>query len=343
MSDSKDTPKVSTAGGFIAGAIAACGAVTFTNPIELIKTRMQLQGELAKADKNAPKVYKNPFQAFGVIYKNEGIRGLQKGLIAGYLYQIGLNGCRFGFYEPGRYYLTEIFNPEAFKQGQIPQSLGINVGAGFLSGSAGAIIANPLFLVKTRMQSYSAAAATVTANAQSTANAEATASSVSKPATSTAVGQQTYYKSPIDGIRTIVKNEGFKGLLRGIDAAILRTGAGSSAQLPAYFYAKSLVISNNIAAPDSILLHFISSSVAGFAVAIVMNPWDVVLTRVYNQKGDLYKGPIDCILKTAKTEGLSAFYKGFWAQLFRIGPHSILTLMFMEQSVKLVAKAESFL
>lgn len=326
MSNNKETPKVSTAGGFIAGAIAACGAVTFTNPIELIKTRMQLQGELAKADKNAPKIYKNPFQAFGVIYKNEGVRGLQKGLIAGYLYQIGLNGCRFGFYEPGRYYLTEIFNPEAFKQGQIPQSLGINVGAGFLSGSAGAIIANPLFLVKTRMQSYSAMSATVGSATQAAS-----------------VGQQTYYRSPIDGLKTIFKNEGFKGLFRGVDAAVLRTGAGSSAQLPAYFYTKNLVISNNIVSPDSILLHFISSSVAGFAVAVVMNPWDVVLTRVYNQQGDLYKGPVDCIIKTARTEGLSAFYKGFWAQLFRIGPHSILTLMFMEQSVKLVARAETLL
>lgn len=30
---------ISNAGGFIAGGVAACGAVTVTNPIELIKTR----------------------------------------------------------------------------------------------------------------------------------------------------------------------------------------------------------------------------------------------------------------------------------------------------------------
>lgn len=31
--------KISHLGGFIAGGVAACGAVTVTNPIELIKTR----------------------------------------------------------------------------------------------------------------------------------------------------------------------------------------------------------------------------------------------------------------------------------------------------------------
>lgn len=329
MSNHKETPKVSTAGGFVAGALAACGAVTFTNPIELIKTRMQLQGELTKADKHIPKVYKNPIQAFGVIYKNEGIMGLQKGLVSGYLYQIGLNGCRFGFYEPSRQILSEFFYPEAFAKGQIPQNMAINVSAGFISGVCGAIVANPLFLIKTRMQSYSAASNVVSNSSTSTPKIQS-------------VGQQTYYKNPWDGLKKIYTSEGIKGLFRGVDAAILRTGAGSSCQLPSYFYAKNLIVSNKIAAPDSILTHFLSSSAAGLVVAVVMNPWDVILTRVYNQKGDLYKGPVDCFIKTFKTEGPTAFYKGFWAQLFRIGPHSILTLMFMEQSMKLVAEVESF-
>ncbi len=35
----KDKKEISTLGGFASGAIAACGAVTFTNPIEVVKTR----------------------------------------------------------------------------------------------------------------------------------------------------------------------------------------------------------------------------------------------------------------------------------------------------------------
>lgn len=71
---------LSTMGGFVSGGMAACFAVTVTNPLEVVKTRLQLQGELASKGQ-VKKVYTNVFQALGVIGKNEGIRGLQRGLI----------------------------------------------------------------------------------------------------------------------------------------------------------------------------------------------------------------------------------------------------------------------
>jgi len=61
-----------------------------------MKTRLQLQGELVKADANVQKVYNNVFDVFRKTWKNEGIRGLQRGLMPAYGYQILLNGCRLG-------------------------------------------------------------------------------------------------------------------------------------------------------------------------------------------------------------------------------------------------------
>lgn len=69
---------------------------TAANIPETMKTRLQLQGELAKADANAPKVYKNVFDVFKKTWANEGIKGLQRGLMPAYGYQILLNGSRLG-------------------------------------------------------------------------------------------------------------------------------------------------------------------------------------------------------------------------------------------------------
>lgn len=311
MSEKSASQKISTAGGFIAGGIAACGAVTFSNPVDLVKTRMQLQGELSKGGE---KIYKNPLQALGKIYQMEGIRGLQKGLFAAYVYQIGLNGCRLGLYEPVRNALNKTFFPDIEDYHKV-QNIPINVVAGAISGMAGATVGSPLFLVKTRMQSYSPIA----------------------------IGDQTHYKSVYDGLKQLYANGGFaKGLFKGVDAALIRTGMGSAVQLPIYNGAKNFLLNNHIVADsNSPNLHLLSSTIAGFGVGVVMNPGDVILTRVYNQKGQAhYSGPVDCLVKIVKYEGVGALYKGFFAQLMRICPHTILTLTFMEQTMKLVQGVE---
>jgi solute carrier family 25 protein 34/35 len=62
---------------------------------------------------------------------------------------------------------------------------------------------------------------------------------------------------------------------------------------------------------------------------------------MYNQNGNLYKGVLDCLMKTVRTEGLLAIYKGFLPHLARILPHTILTLSLAEQTNKLMRKVEN--
>ncbi|VEU21725.1 DEKNAAC102735 [Brettanomyces naardenensis] len=270
---------------------------------------MQLEGELSTA--RGPKVYKNPFQAFWLIFKNEGFHGIQKGLFASYLYQIGLNSCRLGLYEPIRKSINSFFYPD--RKAVDVQNLGINVLSGILTGAFGCLTSSPFFLLKTRMQSFSE---------------------------HVKIGQQSHYESTWHGLKTIYGEEGFKGLFRGVDAAILRTAAGSAAQLPSYNFAKQELMKTGYF-QDGTELQLISSLFAGFGVTVVMNPFDVVMTRIYNQRGDLYKGPIDCFVKTVETEGPRALYKGFVAQLLRNAPHTVLLLVFMEQTMKMVYTVEN--
>jgi solute carrier family 25 protein 34/35 len=68
-----------TVGSFIAGGIAACGAVSVTHSFETVKIRLQLQGEL-KAKQDAPRLYRGVLHGVSVIYANEGAKGLLRGL-----------------------------------------------------------------------------------------------------------------------------------------------------------------------------------------------------------------------------------------------------------------------
>ena len=68
---------------------------------------------------------------------------------------------------------------------------------------------------------------------------------------------------------------------------------------------------------------------------------DTIMSRMYNQNGNLYQGVFDCLAKTVKTEGILAIYKGFLPHLARILPHTILTLSLAEQTNKLMRKFEN--
>jgi solute carrier family 25 protein 34/35 len=67
------------------------GAVLFSNIPETIKTRLQLDGELA--DPKA-RQYKGIVDAFRKTWQYEGIRGLHAGLVPALMYQAIMNGLR---------------------------------------------------------------------------------------------------------------------------------------------------------------------------------------------------------------------------------------------------------
>ncbi|KAF0323236.1 mitochondrial oxaloacetate transport protein [Colletotrichum asianum] len=291
---------------FIAGGIAACGAVTATHPFETVKIRMQLQGEL-KDKGHQPHQYRGPLQGVSVIVRNEGVRGIYRGIGCAYVYQVLLNGCRLGFYEPMRHGLASLIYNDGSKQ-----SLGINMFCGAGSGIMGAAAGSPFFLVKTRLQSFSPFLP---------------------------VGTQHKYRNAWNGLSSIYHNEGVRGLYRGVGAAMIRTGFGSSVQLPTYFFAKRRLV-RHLGMEEGLPLHLASSTVSGFVVCCVMHPPDTIMSRLYNQNGNLYKGVFDCLSKTVRTEGLFAIYKGFLPHLARILPHTILTLTLAEQTNKLIRKLE---
>ena len=84
--------KLSSTHHFLAGTLSGITAITVTNPIWCVKTRLQIQ------DKSSPTAYQGLFDCFRRIIKEEGILPLYRGL--GPAYILVLNpALQFTFYE----------------------------------------------------------------------------------------------------------------------------------------------------------------------------------------------------------------------------------------------------
>ncbi|CAL1573645.1 unnamed protein product [Knipowitschia caucasica] len=288
---------------FILSGAAACGACLFTNPLEVVKTRMQLQGEL-RSRGTYQVYYRNVFHAFYTIGKVDGLAGLQKGLAPGLVYQFFMNGVRLGSYaviESSGY----IHNSD----GKV-STLRTTV-AGAVSGVVGAVMGSPVYLVKTHLQSQSTS--------------------------SIAVGHQYKHQGMVHALRAIYKDHGVLGLWRGSSAAVPRVSVGSAAQLSTFSSSKELVLELQVFPKNSWLVPLSAGMISSVVVVLAMTPLDVVSTRLYNQPvdhrgtGQLYKGFADCFSQTLKKEGPLGLYKGLGASYFRLGPHTILSLFFWDE------------
>ena len=86
------------------------------------------------------------------------------------------------------------------------------------------------------------------------------------------------------------------------------------------------------------LLIFLASMFSGLVTTAASMPVDIAKTRIQNQKyidgKPEYKGAIDVIMKVVRNEGVTSLWKGFTPYYFRLGPHTVLTFIFLEQMNK---------
>ncbi|XP_041748149.1 solute carrier family 25 member 34 isoform X2 [Coregonus clupeaformis] len=186
---------------FALGALSCCGACVFTNPLEVVKTRLQLQGEL-RARGTYQRHYRGVVQALWVVGRTDGLRGLQKGLSAGLMYQGLMNGVRLGFYS----YCDAV---------GVTAAPGGSLMSGAMAGALGAFIASPAYLVKTHLQAQTVEAI--------------------------AVGHQHNHQGLSSAFANIYRREGVVGLWRGVNGAVPRVMVGSAAQLATFSSAKEWV------------------------------------------------------------------------------------------------------
>ncbi|XP_045490983.1 solute carrier family 25 member 35-like isoform X2 [Colias croceus] len=282
---------------FIIGGLAGAGATIFTNPMDVVKTRLQLQGELISRKEQATR-YRGIFHACYVIAKADGVLALQKGLTPAMLFGFCMNSVRLG-----SYHIAEV---QGWTKTDGATSIQKAVFWSSASGLFSGVAANPTSVVKTRMQS------------------------AAHP--SVAVGRQYQYKGMLDAFTKIYRTEGMRGFFAGVNATCMRLAIGSAAQLTTFSALKDQLLERGLFQSSPLTLAFVASLACGVLCVLLETPLDVVSTRMVNQGSGfqsekLYTGVFDCIKKILKTEGTYGLYKGIGPLYLRIAPHTTLSLV----------------
>lgn len=136
---SKETGKLSISAECLAGGMAGMSQVIFTNPLEIVKIRLQVQGEAARL---TGAVREGAWR----ICRDLGLRGLYKGASACLLRDIPFSAIYFTAYS---HLKSDIFHEGHNGKRLTPWELLV---AGAVAGMPAAYLATPADVIKTRLQ-----------------------------------------------------------------------------------------------------------------------------------------------------------------------------------------------
>ncbi|XP_047964967.1 nicotinamide adenine dinucleotide transporter 1, chloroplastic-like [Salvia hispanica] len=278
-----------------AGASAGAIAATFVCPLDVIKTRLQVHGlpEMQPSGRKGSVI----IVSLQNIVRNEGLRGLYRGLTPTLTALLPNWAVYFTVYG----HLKELLHTYEGSNNSDQLSIGSNMVAAAGAGAATSIATNPLWVVKTRLQTQGMRQGVVP------------------------------YKNIFSALSRIAREEGFRGWYSGL----LPSLAGIShvaIQFPAYERMKFSLAkrgnkSDNELNPGELA---IASSSSKVVASLLTYPHEVIRSRLQEQgqvRGSQpkYSGVIDCIKKVFRQEGLAGFYRGCGTNLLRTTPSAVIT------------------
>lgn len=288
----------SAATNLIAGGGAGMMEALVCHPLDTIKVRMQLSRRARQ-----PGAKRRGFVKTGVeIAKKETPLGLYKGLGAVLTGIIPKMAIRFTSYE-------------WYKQMLAKESGNITGGANFLAGLAAGVteavaVVTPMEVVKIRLQGQH----------------HSMADPLDVPK----------YRNAAHALFTVVKEEGFGALYRGVSLTALRQGTNQAANFTAYTELKELLQQQqeDPAAPlpswKTSIIGLISGAVGPFSNA----PIDTIKTRLQKtpaEPGQTALGRITAIANQMwKQEGVRAFWMGITPRVMRVAPGQAVTFAVYE-------------
>ena len=300
-------------------------AATLTSPLDVLKTRLQsdfYQSQIAasRAARGIPPPSQLPFarsallhfsetfQILFSIHKIEGWKALFKGLGPNLVGVVPARAINFYTYGNGKRIISQAFN-----NGQ--EAAWVHICAAATAGVVTGTATNPIWLVKTRLQLDKSRAER------------------------SGLPSSRQYKNSLDCAMQTIRQEGIRGLYRGLSASYL--GVTESTLQWVLYEQMKLYISNRQARLvasgrrrttwDQTVDWGGKLTAAGSAklfAAIITYPHEVVRTRLRQaplQDGRLkYTGLVQCFTTIFREEGMASMYGGLTPHLLRVVPSAAI-------------------
>lgn len=318
---------------FVAGGVGGMAGAVVTCPFDLVKTRLQSDVYQSiyrsKATYNAGTMtqktinyvaqagvhFKETFGILGNVYRQEGFTSLFKGLGPNLVGVIPARSINFFTYGTTKDIYSRYFN-----NGQ--EAAWIHLMAAATAGWTTSTATNPIWMIKTRLQLDKA-------------------------------GKRKQYKNSWDCIRSILRNEGIRGMYKGLSASYLGS-VESILQWILYEQMKRVIKERSIekfgydekhkGVSEKIKEWCQRSGSAGlakFVASIITYPHEVVRTRLRQaplENGKpKYTGLIQTFRVIIKEEGFISMYSGLTPHLMRTVPNSIIMFGTWELVIKLLS------
>lgn len=305
----------------LSGAASGLVAGVVVCPLDVVKTRLQAQGH-----QKHPKTIVSEFTN---IFKNEGVRGLYRGLVPITIGYLPTWTIYFTIYERAKK-----FYPKFMKSNFNWQYDSMNhFLAALTAGLASSIAVNPIWVVKTRLMLQN---------------------NVNK-----ALVKGSQYKGTIDAFKTMYREEGVRVFYSGLIPSLfglLHVGI----HFPVYEKLKEITGCNTHhvqlrgkqahesdeidfkLGPNHLLWRLIfASSLAKMIASTITYPHEILRTRMQLRSSKEFYGTVHSngddkgkLMKTLvsiyKKEGLRGYYAGYVVNLARTVPASAVTLVSFE-------------
>ncbi|VDP16720.1 unnamed protein product [Onchocerca flexuosa] len=276
---------------FAFGGSAGMGATLIVQPLDLLKNRMQLNGLSDRKES------RSSLRILRSIIRNEGFFAIYSGLSAGLLRQATYTTTRLGIY-------TWLF--EQFTKDGTTTTFATKAAIALIAGAVGSFVGTPAEVALIRMCTDGRLP----------------------------LEQRRRYKNVMDALMRVIREEGIFTLWRGCKPTVLRAMTVNAAQLATYSQSKEVLLSTKFF-EEGVTLQFAASMMSGFATTVASMPIDIVKTRVQNMRmidgKPEYNGILDVWSKVIRNEGFFSLWKGFTPYYFRMGPHTMLTFIILEQ------------